>query len=141
MTTVPGAGQQPPADQTKPAEARQVADLCAKAGFPELTAGLLNGTATVADVQARIKDAQDVKDACDRHRVPHLAKNLITAVANGMSVDTARAIAGDTAAARDEGVGTDTTRPPPGQGGNQPAKPVLDHAGIFARMNGIKTQG
>ena len=126
MSTPPGSAPTPPAppppatDQSKPADARQVADLCAKAGFPELIAGLLNGAPTLADVTARIEDAKAVKDACARHRMPHLAANLITALASGLSVETARAIAGDAAAGADESVVTDTTHSraaPPADGG------------------------
>ncbi|GAA4258953.1 Clp protease ClpP [Azospirillum formosense] len=103
----------PPAasDQAKPAEARQIADLCAKAGFPELTAGLLTGTATEADVTRRIEDARKVKDACARFRRPDMARNLIAAVASGLTVDAACAIANEAAADRDESVVTDTSRP------------------------------
>lgn len=99
------------ADQAKPAEARQIADLCAKAGFPELTAGLLTGTATEADVTRRIEDARKVKDACARFRRPDMARNLIAAVATGLTVDAACAIANEAAADRDESVVTDTSRP------------------------------
>lgn len=107
----PSTPKPPPADQAKPAEARQIADLCAKAGFPELTAGLLNGTATAADVTRRIEDARKVKDVCARFRRPDMARNLIAAVAGGLSVDAACAIANDAAADRDESVVTDTSRP------------------------------
>ncbi|QCO07529.1 head maturation protease, ClpP-related [Azospirillum argentinense] len=99
------------ADQAKPAEARQIADLCAKAGFPELTAGLLTGTATEADVTRRIEDARKVQDACARFRRPDMARNLIAAVATGLTVDAACAIANEAAADRDESVVTDTSRP------------------------------
>ncbi|MGY0794348.1 head maturation protease, ClpP-related [Azospirillum argentinense] len=99
------------ADQAKPAEARKIADLCAKAGFPELTAGLLTGTATEADVTRRIEDARKVQDACARFRRPDMARNLIAAVATGLTVDAACAIANEAAADRDESVVTDTSRP------------------------------
>ncbi|QCO04169.1 head maturation protease, ClpP-related [Azospirillum argentinense] len=99
------------ADPAKPAEARQIADLCAKAGFPELTAGLLTGTATEADVTRRIEDARKVQDACARFRRPDMARNLIAAVATGLTVDAACAIANEAAADRDESVVTDTSRP------------------------------
>ncbi|TWA69727.1 ATP-dependent protease ClpP protease subunit [Azospirillum baldaniorum] len=99
------------ADPAKPAEARQIADLCAKAGFPELTAGLLTGTATAADVTRRIEDARKVQDACTRFRRPDMARNLIAAVATGLTVDAACAIANEAAADRDESVVTDTSRP------------------------------
>lgn len=107
----PPAPPPPAADQAKPAEARQIADLCAKAGFPELTAGLLTGTATEADVTRRIEDARKVKDACARFRRPDMARNLIAAVATGLTVDAACAIANEAAADRDESVVTDTSRP------------------------------
>ncbi|PNQ94976.1 hypothetical protein C1S70_31460 (plasmid) [Azospirillum argentinense] len=99
------------ANPDKPAEARLIADLCAKAGFPELTAGLLTGTATEADVTRRIEDARKVKDACARFRRPDMARNLIAAVASGLTVDAACAIANEAAADRDESVVTDTSRP------------------------------
>ena len=102
--------QTPPTDQ-KPAAPAEIAALCQKAGFPELTAGLLTGTPTAEQVNARIEDAKQVKDACARFRRPDMARNLIAAVANGMSVETACAIANDAAAERDESIITDTTRP------------------------------
>lgn len=140
MTTPPNqpAPATPPAaTDTTPATAQQVADLCAKSGYPELIAGLLNGTPTIGAVNARIDAAKKVKDACDRHRVGHLVKNLVGAVADGMSVETALALAADAAATRDEGIVTDTTRPPSG-GESQGAAAAFDYKGVYNRMNHIK---
>lgn len=99
----------PPADALTPAD---IITLCDKAGFPELTAGLARAGATRAQADAAIKDAGAVKDACDRARTPALARNLIQAVANGMSVEAATAIVNDTAALRDQATVTDTTHSP-----------------------------
>ena len=88
-----------------------IAMACTNAGFPELTAPLLQSGSDMPAVERVLADAAAISDACHRLRVPQMKASLVQAVATGVPLQTLRDMAANTAAARDESIVTDTTRP------------------------------
>ena len=104
----------PPAgpDATMPADAVAIAEACATAGFPALIPNMLKAKPTMAAVTTMLTDAKAIAEACDSLRVPTMKDSLVMAVASGVSLQVARNMATDAAAARDAAVVTDPTRAP-----------------------------
>ncbi|WP_049974166.1 S49 family peptidase [Azospirillum sp. B4] len=114
--------------------AADVADMCAKAGYPDLIAGLLRRSSlTTADVTARLDEARGIADACAKFGVPQMAADLIR---GGVSLDVARSLAASMSASVDQARVTDTTHVP--QAAATTRAPTLDHASVYARMNSGK---
>lgn len=108
------SGNPPPAgpEATAPADAVAIAEACATAGFPALIPNMLRAKPTMAAVTTMLTDAKAIAEACDSLRVPTMKDSLVMAVASGVSLQVARDMATNAAAARDAAVVTDPTRAP-----------------------------
>lgn len=116
----------PPA--TNPFQPVEVAEACAAAGFPQLTAPLLRQRASLAQAQARLSMAAQVKEAAVQSGQPHMVDALVE---SGMSVEAARTILFSARAGADAAIITDPTH----QGGAPKPKAALDAGAIFGRFN------
>ena len=109
-----------------PADPIALAEACAKAGFPELTVGLLRAKASMSAVQADIVRAQEITQV---GKATAAAQMVAPAIAGGVSLETFRAMV---FAGKAEGEPQiDTARP-----ADKPAAKVepIDTKGVFARM-------
>ena len=112
-----------------PAEPVEVAEACAAAGFPELTAYLIRGKASMAAVKARIGEAKEIKSIAQSVNLPGMAAPFIKA---GLSVEDARAALFEAKAGKDAGLRTDTTAPADRTAG---ATPPVDALAVYTRFN------
>lgn len=112
--TPPPAPPAPPAgpEASTPADAVAIAEACATAGFPALIPNMLKAKPTMAAVTTMLADAKAIAEACDSMRVPTMKDSLVMAVASGVSLQVARDMVTNAAAARDSAVVTDPTRAP-----------------------------
>ncbi|MFD1627659.1 head maturation protease, ClpP-related [Azospirillum griseum] len=143
--TATGGGQTPPTNQQTtslppggggqtealPADPASIARDCLAAGLPELTPSLITAKATSAIVTARLQDAKTIKDICARAGIADQAAGLIT---NGATVDSARAVAFEALAARDQASHVDSTQNTP-PGTNPKPRGPLNAATVYDRFN------
>lgn len=111
-----------------------VVQACNAAGMPALAEALLKSEATDDKVRQVLADCREASDACAKAGVPAMATPLTKAIAEGMSLETARALAVNAAAGRDQAAVTDSTRPPEAKGGEGPG---LNIRNIYQRMNAM----
>jgi ClpP class serine protease len=131
-------GEAPPGEacpHAKPKQAASVsaaapealADACAMAGLPELTAPLLRARASMPEVQARIADASAIIEAARRSGQPGMARALVQ---SGVCLEHARDLL---FAARSEGA--DATRINTARAAEGGAPPPPDVATIYQTYN------
>ena len=109
-----------------PADPVQVAEACAKAGFPQLTVGLLRAKASMSAVQADITRANGIVEVAKLAGVPAMAD---PALAGGVSLETFRAMA---FAGKADGEAPISTTVPASATGAAPA--AIDSKGILANL-------
>lgn len=99
-----------------PADPGVVARACHAAGFPQLTARLIEVKASMKDVSADIERAKGIADVATKMRQPNMAA---PAIADGVGLETFKAMAFAAKAGADPKI--DTARPHPAGQAEQPA--------------------
>ncbi|WP_338661768.1 S49 family peptidase [Pararoseomonas sp. SCSIO 73927] len=119
----------PPATNPfQPADPVAVAQACERAGFAQLTSGLLAQRATMAQVTARLTLASEIVSSARLLGQPAMGAELVGA---GVSLETARKLLNTKAAEADAAIVTDPTN----SDGPGKAKPALDAGAIYGRLN------
>lgn len=126
---------QAPAAGATAADALAVVSACAKAGQPALAEQFLKAGLSLAVVGERLTAVGDIVDACAKAGVPGMATSMAAAVAGGLGLDVARAMALDAAASRDQAAKTDSAQPQGAYGMGGGSAPVLNAADIYAKFN------
>jgi ATP-dependent exoDNAse (exonuclease V) alpha subunit len=107
-----------------------VAELCEKAGVPELTASMLRQGLTMKQAQTRIDDALEIVKCGTTLSMPDMGRRLM---ASGVDLQTARILMFDARASADAAIVTDTSFNP--QPAPTPTGVKLDPDAVYARLN------
>jgi len=111
-----------------------LAQECATAGLPELTAGLISARATMTQVKARIAEGKEIKATAAKLGLPSMAATLI---ASGVSLDAARNLLNEAKVAGEAKTPTDSTAPA-AQPGQTAQAGAIDVASVYAKHNRAK---
>lgn len=126
------------------AQAAEVARLCTEGGVPEMIAGLLAEGATAERTRGRIEMAGQIKDlvALARRSNPEIPEATASAlIAEGKTVEQARAALFDKMVARDEETVVSTQRVPGRTAGGGGREATLSNMRAQLERRGLLTKG